>query len=60
MLLLCDCGLREYYLWDIEKLKEKNVEIISMGDSKLRIVTHLSYTEKMHERFLTILKDLRV
>lgn len=44
----------------IEKLGEKNIEIISMGDSKLRIVTHLGYTGEMHDRFLTILKDLKV
>lgn len=44
----------------IEKLKERNIEIISMGDYKLRIVTHLGYTDEMHDRFLTILKDLKV
>lgn len=44
----------------IEKLREKRIEIISMGDSKLRIVTHLNYTDEMHDRLLTVLKDLRV
>ncbi|SHJ68383.1 threonine aldolase family protein [Pseudozobellia thermophila] len=42
----------------VEKLKEKNVHLIGMGQGKLRIVTHLDYTDAMHERFLQILKAL--
>ena len=42
----------------VEKLAEKNVYIIGMGQGKLRIVTHLDYTDDMHERFLKILKAL--
>ncbi|MFG6686962.1 threonine aldolase family protein [Mariniflexile sp. HNIBRBA6329] len=44
----------------IRKLSEKNVHIIGMGTNKLRIVTHLDYTDAMHEKFLEILKNLIV
>lgn len=33
----------------IEKLKQKNIFISSMGSEKLRIVTHLDYKEVMHD-----------
>jgi threonine aldolase len=39
-------GLNETLL--IEKLKERNIHISSMGKGKLRIVTHLDYREVMH------------
>ncbi|MDO6820803.1 low specificity L-threonine aldolase [Zobellia sp. 1_MG-2023] len=42
----------------VEKLKEKDVSIIDMGQGKLRIVTHLDYTDTMHNAFLNILKNL--
>ncbi len=42
----------------IEKLKAKKVHLIGMGQGKLRIVTHLDYTQEMHDKFLTILKTL--
>ncbi len=44
----------------IQKLKDKNVHIIGMGTNKLRIVTHLDYTDAMHEKFLKTLKNLTV
>ena len=37
------------------KLSEKGIEIISMGDNKLRVVTHLDYNLKQHEYFLDCL-----
>lgn len=40
----------------IQKLKDKNIHIIGMGTNKLRIVTHLDYSDAMHEKFLGILK----
>ncbi|OIP52771.1 MAG: threonine aldolase [Flavobacteriaceae bacterium CG_4_8_14_3_um_filter_34_10] len=40
----------------IQKLATKNIRISSMGQGKLRIVTHLDYTSEMHERFLEVLK----
>ena len=42
----------------LQKLTEKEVHIIGMGQGKLRIVTHLDYTDAMHDSFLTILKHL--
>ncbi|MFH6769195.1 GntG family PLP-dependent aldolase [Gaetbulibacter aquiaggeris] len=41
-----------------QKLKEHNILIISMGSNKLRIVTHLDYTDDMHEKVLKVLKNL--
>lgn len=42
----------------LEKLKKNNVEIIGMGQGKLRMVTHLDYTDDMHNKFMSILKGL--
>ncbi|WP_299096832.1 GntG family PLP-dependent aldolase [uncultured Winogradskyella sp.] len=42
----------------LNKLKEKNIHIIGMGSNKLRIVTHLDYTNNMHEVLLSTLKHL--
>lgn len=42
----------------VQKLEEKNVYIIGMGQGKLRIVTHLDYTDEMHHIFLSILEAL--
>ncbi|MBX9887887.1 MAG: PLP-dependent transferase [Flavobacteriaceae bacterium] len=39
----------------IEKLKQKNISISSMGQGKLRIVTHLDYREVMHTYVLETL-----
>jgi threonine aldolase len=42
----------------LEKLKAKNIHIIGMGQGKLRIVTHMDYTNEMHSKFLEILRKL--
>lgn len=42
----------------LKKLEEKNIQIIGMGQGKLRMVTHMDYTEAMHQRFLDILGSL--
>ncbi len=42
----------------LKKLEEKNIQIIGMGQGKLRMVTHMDYTEAMHQRFMDILGDL--
>ncbi|SHH62768.1 threonine aldolase family protein [Winogradskyella jejuensis] len=42
----------------LNKLSEQNIKIIGMGSNKLRMVTHLDYTDAMHERVLEILKSL--
>ncbi len=49
-----------YFTMDVflQKLKEDGVEIIGMGQGKLRIVTHLDYTQEMHEVFLSVLAKL--
>jgi threonine aldolase len=42
----------------VQKLAKKNIHIISMGTSKLRMVTHLDYTDIMHEKLLGELQKL--
>ncbi|SRX56038.1 L-allo-threonine aldolase [Aequorivita sp. CIP111184] len=41
----------------MKDLLQKNIKISSMGQGKLRIVTHLDYTDEMHETFLKVLKN---
>lgn len=40
----------------IQRMEEKNILMISMGEGKIRIVTHLDYTNEMHEKLLNELK----
>lgn len=40
----------------MEYLHDNNIRISNMGQGKLRIVTHLDYTEEMHTKFLDTLK----
>ncbi|MFL9832215.1 GntG family PLP-dependent aldolase [Flavobacterium sp. ST-87] len=42
----------------IEKLKQKNISISSVGNRKLRIVTHLDYREVMHTYVIETLSKL--
>ncbi|HEU0136987.1 MAG TPA: GntG family PLP-dependent aldolase [Flavobacterium sp.] len=42
----------------IDKLKQKNISISSMGQGKLRIVTHLDYREVMHSYVLDTLSKM--
>ena len=42
----------------VQKLANNNILIISMGDNKLRIVTHLDYTDAMHEFVLKTLSSI--
>jgi len=42
----------------VSKLADKEISIIGMGQGKLRIVTHMDYTDAMHESFLNILNNL--
>jgi len=44
----------------IQKLEENNILIIPMGGGKLRMVTHLDYTEQMHEIVISTLQNLRL
>ncbi len=41
----------------IAKMESKNILMISMGEGKLRIVTHLDYTDEMHSKLLQELKN---
>ncbi len=43
----------------MQDLLQKNIKISGMGQGKLRIVTHLDYTDEMHEKFLEILKNYK-
>jgi threonine aldolase len=43
----------------VNKLKENNILIIGMGGGKLRIVTHLDYTNDKHDYFLSTLRNLK-
>ncbi|PTX42918.1 L-threonine aldolase [Christiangramia gaetbulicola] len=56
-----------FYLKDAEnekafmdKLSENNVRISNMGQGKLRIVTHLDYSEEMHHYFLSMLQKIHL
>jgi threonine aldolase len=42
----------------VQNLADNNIKIIGMGGGKLRIVTHLDYTDAMHERLLSILLEI--
>ena len=42
----------------LEKLDKDGISIIGMGQGKLRMVTHLDYTDAMHQWFLNYLKGL--
>ncbi|MCL6218538.1 threonine aldolase family protein [Zunongwangia pacifica] len=39
-------------------LQENKIRISALGKGKLRIVTHLDYTEAMHQKFLSVLKNI--
>ena len=41
----------------IQKMKDKNILLTPMGEGRIRIVTHLDYTKKMHEILLKALKE---
>lgn len=56
-----------FYLQDLsheekflKKLQKENIRISNMGQGKLRIVTHLDYSEEMHHRFLEMLEAIRL
>ena len=42
----------------LDKLEEKQISIIGMGQGKLRMVTHLDYTDEMHSFLLKALIEL--
>ncbi len=42
----------------IEKLNARKIKTIGMGQGKIRLVTHLDYTDEMHEYVLLSLRNL--
>ena len=44
----------------MDQLQKKNIRISNMGEGKLRIVTHLDYTEEMHQKFLEFLGHINL
>jgi threonine aldolase len=43
----------------LDNMKQNNILMVSMGDGKLRMVTHLDYTNVMHEVCLATLKTIK-
>lgn len=43
----------------VQKLAANNIHIIGMGGGKLRMVTHLDYTNEMHEKLISVLSHLK-
>lgn len=41
-------------------LTDKNIRLSGMGNGKLRVVTHLDYTDDMHDYFLSELQNLKM
>lgn len=44
----------------IQKMKEKHILLTPMGEGKIRIVTHLDYTDAMHQQLLNELQNFSV
>lgn len=44
----------------INTLSKNNIKIIGMGSGKLRLVTHLDYTQAMHEQVLYRLRKIKL
>ncbi len=42
----------------MKQLSENNIRISNMGQGKLRIVTHLDYSEEMHNHFIDTLRQV--
>jgi len=42
----------------LQKMKNKKILMVSMGDGKLRMVTHLDYSDDMHSKCIEILKSI--
>ena len=44
----------------MEAFKKENIRISNMGQGKLRVVTHLDYSKKMHQKFLEVLRSVQL
>jgi len=43
----------------MKQLQKENIRISNMGQGKLRVVTHLDYSEEQHQKFLQVLKEIQ-
>ena len=43
----------------MKQLQKENIRISNMGQGKLRVVTHLDYSEEMHQKFLEVLRSIK-
>ena len=43
----------------LNQLEKHQISIIGMGQGKLRVVTHLDYTDTMHQHLLQVLKEIQ-
>ncbi len=41
-------------------MKENKILIISLGEDKLRIVTHRDYTDIQHDYFLSTIQKIKI
>ena len=44
----------------LEKMLDSGIKLISMGDNKLRIVTHKDYNNEMHLKFIETITNLEI
>ena len=44
----------------MKQLQKENIRISNMGQGKLRLVTHLDYSEEQHQKFIQVLKDIQL
>ncbi len=44
----------------MKQLQKENIRISNMGQGKLRIVTHLDYSEEKHQKFLKVLRSVKL
>jgi len=44
----------------VNKMKENNILMISLGEDKLRIVTHRDYTDNQHDYFLSTIQKMKI
>lgn len=44
----------------MDQLQKENIRISNMGQGKLRVVTHLDYSEEMHQRFLEVIRNIKL
>lgn len=44
----------------MDALKKENIRISNMGQGKLRVVTHLDYSEEMHDRLRDVLRKIKL